>query len=49
MRPFEEMKLRLLNGAHSGIAYLGVLAGHETVAESFGDPAIRAFVSGLWV
>ncbi|HEY5816879.1 MAG TPA: mannitol dehydrogenase family protein [Mesorhizobium sp.] len=48
VRPFEEMKLRLLNGAHSGIAYLGVLAGHETVAESFGDPAIRAFVSGLW-
>lgn len=46
--PFEDMKLRLLNGAHSGIAYLGLLAGHQTVAESFGDPAIRAFVSGLW-
>lgn len=48
VRPFEEMKLRLLNGAHSGIAYLGLLAGHETVADSFGDPAIRAFVQGLW-
>ena len=40
--PFEEMKLRLLNGAHSAIAYLGLLTGHETVANAFGDPAIRA-------
>jgi fructuronate reductase len=48
VRPFEEMKLRLLNGAHSSIAYLGLLAGHDTVAKSFGDPAIRAFVKALW-
>lgn len=48
VRPYEEMKLRLLNGAHSAIAYLGLLAGHETVAKSFGDPAIRRFVKALW-
>ncbi len=48
VRPFEEMKLRLLNGAHSSIAYLGLLAGHDTVAKSFGDPAIRGFVKALW-
>lgn len=48
VRPFEEMKLRLLNGAHSSIAYLGLLAGHDTVAKSFGDPAIRGFVGALW-
>ena len=48
VRPFEEMKLRLLNGAHSSIAYLGLLAGHDTVAKSFGDPAIRRFVQALW-
>ena len=48
VRPFEEMKLRLLNGAHSSIAYLGLLSGHETVAASFGDPAIRRFVDALW-
>jgi len=46
--PFEDMKLRLLNGAHSGIAYLGVLCGLDTVAKSFGDPGIRTFVKGLW-
>jgi len=49
VRPFEEMKLRLLNGAHSSIAYLGLLAGHDTVAKSFGDPDIRRFVQALWV
>lgn len=46
--PYEDMKLRLLNGAHSAIAYLGLLSGHQTVADSFGDPAIRHFVNGLW-
>ncbi|HSO46872.1 MAG TPA: mannitol dehydrogenase family protein, partial [Rhizobiaceae bacterium] len=46
--PFEDMKLRLLNGAHSGIAYIGLLSGHETVAAAFADPAIRKFVDGLW-
>ena len=46
--PWEDAKLRLLNGAHSGIAYLGGLAGldfvHEVVARSEG----RAFVEALW-
>lgn len=46
--PFEDMKLRLLNGAHSGIAYLGLLSGHATVDRAFADPAIRQFVDGLW-
>lgn len=46
--PFEEMKLRLLNGAHSGIAYIGQLAGLGTVAEAFGEPSIRRFVDRLW-
>jgi fructuronate reductase len=48
VRPYEEMKLRLLNGAHSSIAYLGLLCGHETVDRAFADPAIRGFVDRLW-
>lgn len=48
VRPFEDMKLRLLNGSHSAIAYLGLLSGHETVADAFADAAIRRFVGGLW-
>jgi fructuronate reductase len=48
VKPYEEMKLRLLNGSHSGMAYLGVLSGREMVADAFGDPLIRRFVERLW-
>nr|WP_281396647.1 mannitol dehydrogenase family protein [Roseospira visakhapatnamensis] len=41
VRPFEEMKLRMLNGAHSFLAYLGALAGHATIADCVADPAFR--------
>ena len=47
VEPFELMKLRLLNGSHSTLAYLGYLAGHETVAEAMGEPGIAAVVKGL--
>ncbi len=40
--PYEEMKLRLLNGSHSLLAYLGYLAGYETVADTMADPDFRA-------
>lgn len=46
--PFEFMKLRMLNGAHSSLAYLGYLSGHETVAEASGDPLLARFLQGLW-
>ncbi len=45
--PYELMKLRLLNGSHSTIAYLGYLAGYETVAEAMGDPSFERLVRGL--
>ena len=38
--PFEQAKLRLLNGTHSLVAYSGWLAGHTTIAEAVVDPAI---------
>lgn len=40
--PYEQMKLWLLNGAHSLMAYAGFLAGHETVAEAVRNPGLRA-------
>ncbi|AMK16588.1 MULTISPECIES: mannitol dehydrogenase family protein [Sphingobium] len=46
--PWEEAKLRLLNGAHSGIAYLGGLAGIDHVHEVLALPQARAFVEALW-
>lgn len=48
VQPYEEMKLRLLNGSHSAMAYLGLLSGHETVADAFCDRLIRRFVDRLW-
>ena len=48
MRPFELMKLRALNGAHSALAYLGVVAGLETVSQAIADPALAAFLRRLW-
>ncbi len=38
--PFERMKLRMLNGAHSLIAYAGFLAGHEFVRDVMAEPAL---------
>ena len=46
--PWEEAKLRLLNGAHSGIAYLGGLAGIDHVHEVLALPEARSFVDRLW-
>jgi fructuronate reductase len=44
---YERAKLRLLNGAHSTLAYLGSLAGFRTVAEAVGDPTLHALVRAL--
>lgn len=46
--PWEEAKLRLLNGAHSGIAYLGGLAAIDHVHEVLALPEARHFVEMLW-
>ena len=46
---YERAKLRLLNGAHSTLAYLGLLAGFETVAQAMAEPALRAFIERLMI
>ncbi len=47
VRPYEAMKLRLLNASHSAIAYLGQLAGWPTVAAAVGEPALRNYIAAL--
>ncbi len=47
VRPFELMKLRMLNGSHSTIAYLGYLAGYEYVSEAISDPAFQTLIHDL--
>jgi fructuronate reductase len=49
VEPFELMKLRCLNGTHSTLAYLGYLAGYETISETVADPAFAKFINTLWI
>ncbi len=44
---FELMKLRMLNGSHSTLAYLGYLAGYETVAETMAAPGFASLIEDL--
>ena len=39
--PWERLKLRTLNGVHSAIAYLGAVAGRETIAAALEIPGMR--------
>jgi fructuronate reductase len=45
--PYENMKLRLLNGSHSTLAYLGYLAGYETVSDTMTDANYRRLAEGV--
>lgn len=47
VEPFELMKLRMLNGSHSTMAYLGYLSGYQYVNEAIADAGIRQLVHGL--
>ncbi len=46
--PWEAMKLRLLNAAHSGLAYLGAVAGLQTVDAAIAAPPLAAFIDRYW-
>ena len=39
--PYEEMKLRMLNGSHSFLAYLGYLAGYQHINDCMEDEHYR--------
>ena len=41
------MKLRLLNGSHSTLAYLGFLSGHEFIWQASADPLLATLVERL--
>ncbi len=45
--PYEIMKLRVVNGAHSALAYLGGLAGHEYIATAAADSDLATYVRRL--
>ena len=45
--PYEEMKLRMLNGSHSFLAYLGYLAGYQHINDCMEDEHYRHAAYGL--
>jgi fructuronate reductase len=45
--PYETAKLRMLNGAHSALAYIGLARGHELVAQAIADPPLAALINVL--
>jgi fructuronate reductase len=44
---WERLKLRMVNGAHSALAYLGVVAGWPTVDAAIAQPALRAYLGAM--
>jgi fructuronate reductase len=45
--PFEEAKLRLLNGSHSAMACIGALARLPVISDCIAQPAVYQLVHGL--
>lgn len=45
--PYETAKLRMLNGAHSALAYVGLERGHTFVHQAIADPTLRSLVERL--
>lgn len=45
--PFERLKLRMVNGTHSSIAYLGAMAGWQTVDKAIGQAPLHAHIEAL--
>lgn len=48
VEPFERRKLWLLNGAHSLLAYGGIVRGHRFVAEAVADEKCRTSMLQFW-
>jgi fructuronate reductase len=44
VRPYEAMKLRMLNGAHSMLAYAGFLSGRRYVRDTVGPQGFRSLI-----
>jgi fructuronate reductase len=44
---YDRAKLRLVNGAHSTLAYIGLLRGRETVSEALADAPLAEFLERL--
>ncbi|CAM9198775.1 unnamed protein product [Phaeothamnion confervicola] len=48
VRPYEFMKLRLLNGGHSALSFMGLMCGYHYVDDAMADPSICSFVQAFF-
>ncbi len=48
VHPYELMKLRLLNGGHVAMGYLGALAGYTLIPDVAADPLFASLLQRLW-
>jgi mannitol 2-dehydrogenase len=48
VRPYEDMKLRLLNAGHSQLGYLGHLAGYTLIDQVARDDDFRCLLERFW-
>jgi len=49
VKPYELMKIRLLNGAHSALSYPAYMMGIAMVHEAVTEPLIRTFIRELYM
>lgn len=45
--PWEKAKLRMLNGAHSALAYMGLMRSHNYVHQAIADQQLRGLIQQL--
>lgn len=45
--PFRDKKVRILNGAHTALAQVGLQMGADTVGEAFAIPLVRVYIDEL--
>ena len=45
--PFEEAKLRMLNGSHTAMACMGAVAGWPVISDCIAQPAVHQFIHAL--
>ncbi len=47
IKPYESMKLRILNGTHSALSYIGLLLNKETISEAINDTELEKFILNM--
>ena len=47
IEPYEETKIRILNGSHTSLAYMGVLSGYDTFDQVMSDKTHRQHFKDL--